>query len=481
MAADDGACTMPFRHDLSVLILESDADLQRNICEALQGQYPNLVTVPDVEAAAEVLSAREVDVLVADVSDSAAGGIPMLRRLAATQGHQMAVAIAETGDTASALEAIKLGAYQCLSRPLDSRSLLAAIDGAADEVLKRATSLDTRRRLSFAHPGKRLIGNSPAMREVFQRIQLVRGVNTNVVIRGETGTGKELVALAIHRNGPRAHGPFVKLNCGAIPKDLLESELFGHEKGSFTGALNQHVGRFEAADGGTILLDEIGDMPLELQVKLLSVLQDRELQRVGGHERIPVDVRVIAATHQDLEDAIGERQFREDLYYRLHVVRIDVPPLRERKEDIPLLVQYFLDRYRTATGRPVESVDSDAMELLMSYDYPGNVRELENFMEAAVVLCEENAITPRDLPASVQKPGEQPQRGGVVVTAGMPLEEVERLCIIETLKHTEGNKRRAAALLGISEKSVYNKLGRYNIPNDTGSDSAADGEPDMFA
>ena len=341
MAADDGACTMPFRHDLAVLILEGDADLQRNISEVLQGQYPNLVTVPDQEAATEVMRAREIDLLVADVSDGASGGISMLRRMAAAQGRQMAVAIAETGDKTNALEAIKLGAYQCLSRPLDSRSLLAAIDGAADEVLKRAASLQTRRRLSFAHPGKRLIGNGPAMREVFQRIQLVRNVNTNVVIRGETGSGKELVALAIHRNGPRARGPFVKLNCGAIPKDLLESELFGHEKGSFTGALSQHVGTFEAADGGTILLDEIGDMPLDLQVKLLSVLQDRELQRVGGHERIPVDVRVVAATHQDLEEAIGARRFRADLYYRLHVVRIDIPPLRERKEDIPLLVQYL--------------------------------------------------------------------------------------------------------------------------------------------
>ncbi len=481
MAADDGACTMPFRHDLAVLILEGDADLQRNISEVLQGQYPNLVTVPDQEAATEVMRAREIDLLVADVSDGASGGISMLRRMAAAQGRQMAVAIAETGDKTNALEAIKLGAYQCLSRPLDSRSLLAAIDGAADEVLKRAASLQTRRRLSFAHPGKRLIGNGPAMREVFQRIQLVRNVNTNVVIRGETGSGKELVALAIHRNGPRARGPFVKLNCGAIPKDLLESELFGHEKGSFTGALNQHVGTFEAADGGTILLDEIGDMPLDLQVKLLSVLQDRELQRVGGHERIPVDVRVVAATHQDLEEAIGARRFRADLYYRLHVVRIDIPPLRERKEDIPLLVQYFLDRYRTATGRPVEGVDADAMELLMSYDYPGNVRELENFIEAAVVLCEESVIAPRDLPAAVQRPSERPPRDGVVVTAGMPLEEVERLCIIETLKHTEGNKRRAAALLGISEKSVYNKLGRYNIPSDVGSDEAEDSPPDLVA
>jgi DNA-binding NtrC family response regulator len=475
MAADDGVCTMPFRRDLAVLILETDANLQRNISEALRGRYPNLVTVPDCEAALDALRSRPADLLVAEVSDAAAGGIPLLRRMAAADGCLMAVAIAETGDTVNALEAIKLGAFQCLSRPLDTRSLLTAIDGAADEVVKRQANLGTRRRISFAYQGKRLIGNGRAMQEVFQRIQMVRKVNTNVVIRGETGTGKELVAYAIHKSGPRAQAPFVKLNCGAIPKDLLESELFGHEKGAFTGALSQHVGRFEAANGGTILLDEIGDMPLELQVKLLSVLQDRELQRVGGHERIGVDVRVIAATHQDLEEAIGLRQFREDLYYRLHVVRIDVPPLRERKEDIPLLVQYFLDRHCTSTGKHVAGVDPEAMGLLMSYDYPGNVRELENFIEAAVVLCEDDVIGPDDLPPAVRKPVEKPVREGLVVTAGMPLEEVERLCIIETLKHTEGNKRRAAALLGISEKSVYNKLGRYKIPSEQ-----AEGEEEAY-
>lgn len=452
-------------HDVSVLILENDTNLQRNLSELLAEHYAYVVSASCCEDGMELLAKRHVDVLVVDVSARTACGLQLLRQALAEQSQLMAVAIAETGDSSRALEAIKLGAYQCLSRPLEARSLQQAIDGAARELLTRHSNLGARRRLSFANPGKRLIGNSSAMRDVLHRIHLVREVNSNVLIRGETGTGKELVAHAIHKNSPRAQSPFVKLNCGAIPRDLLESELFGHEKGSFTGALQQRIGRFEMADGGTILLDEIGDMPLELQVKLLSVIQDREFQRVGGHEPIGVDVRILAATHQDLEKAIDERRFREDLYYRLNVVTIDIPPLRDRKEDIPLLVHYFLDIYHRAMGRKVVGVDSEAMQLLMSYSYPGNIRELENIIEGALVLCEGGAVTPEELPPRVRRAVEEPGEP-VRVPPGTPLEEVEKLCIIETLKHTEGNKRRAASLLGISEKSVYNKLGRYKISTD---------------
>jgi DNA-binding NtrC family response regulator len=447
---------------LTVLVVEKNVDLSRNLCQVLGPAYPNTITANDSAAALQTLRSQPIDVLVADVSDQNTGGMDLLREAVAQHRHMMAVAVLEAGDTERALEALRLGVYQCLSRPLDTRSLVAAVDGAAKEILKRHVSLQTRQRLALGYGGKRLIGNSLAMREVLDKIELVRHVNCSVVIRGETGTGKELVAYAIHNSSPRARSPFVKLNCGAIPRDLLESELFGHEKGSFTGALQQHIGRFEMAHRGTILLDEIGDMPLELQVKLLGVLQDRTVQRVGGQERIPVDVRVVAATHQDLEKAIKQNRFREDLYYRLNVITIGVPPLRERKEDIPLLIQHFLDRFRRETGKDIEGVDSEAVQLLMGYDYPGNVRELENIIEGAVVFCQNHMITAAELPSTVGNGTETPV-GQVKIAVGTPLDEVERLCIIETLKHTEGNKRRAAGLLGISERSIHNKLERYHL------------------
>ena len=450
------------RSDLIVLLAERNADLRRNLEEVLRPRYPNLIAARSSDSALEMLSDRHVDVLVTDVSEGSPGGMKLLREAVAEHKHVMAVAIVETGDTQGALEAIKLGVYQCLSRPLEVHSLAGAVDGAADEIMKRHANLGSRRRLSLGLAGKRMIGNSGAMRDVFDRIELVRQVDSNVLVRGETGTGKELVAYAIHNNSARARHPFVKLNCGAIPKDLLESELFGHEKGAFTGALQQRVGLFETADHGTILLDEIGDMPLALQVKLLSVIQDRAVKRVGGREMILVDVRVIAATHQNLEKAIAEGRFRQDLYYRLNVVTINLPGLRDRKEDIPVLVEHFLAQARRETGKSVGSIDAEAMQLLMSYDYPGNVRELENIIESSVVMCQSDGIAAADLPDTVRAGGEQ-AAGEVRITVGTRLHEVERLCLIETLKHTEGNKRRAAALLGISEKSVYNKLERYSI------------------
>jgi two-component system response regulator AtoC len=450
------------RCSLTVLVVETDSDVREKLCGFLRQRYPRVLAAENCQAALEVVGENDVDVLAVDVSDEHTDGLELLRLAGNRHSHLMAVAIAETGDTQNALRAIKLGAYRCLIRPLEKTSLAEAIDGAGREVLKSHATLQTRRLLAVGQRGKRLIGNSTPMMRVFERIDLVRRVDSNVIVLGETGTGKELVAYAIHRNSSRARHPFVKLNCGAIPRDLLESELFGHEKGSFTGALQQRIGLFEQANRGTILLDEIGDMPLELQVKLLSVIQDRAVQRVGGHERIPVDVRIIAATHQDLEKATKEGRFRLDLYYRLKVVTIYVPPLRERKEDIPLLVRHFLERLAKTNERKLPSVDPDAMQLLMNYDYPGNVRELENVIESSLVLCLNGAITPEELPSCVRAAGEA-SSGELRILAGTPLEEVERLCIIETLRHTEGNKRRAAGLLGISEKSVYNKLERYKI------------------
>jgi len=431
----------------------------------LADAYGELISSSDERAAIRALREHATAILVADVSDPSADGLGLMRRLLAMRQTVMVVAVANPQDNEALLQATKLGAYQCLKRPLLRQSLRGAIDDAVAELCLRGATIHSYRRLAFAGPGKRLIGNSRSMRDVLRRINLVRRVDCNVIIRGETGTGKELVAQAIHNNSSRANEPFVKLNCGAIPKDLLESELFGHEKGAFTGALQQRIGRFEMAHKGTILLDEIGDMPLDLQVKLLSVIQDRAVQRVGGHEQIPVDVRIIAATHQNLEQAIEDSTFREDLYYRLKVVTIRVPTLRERREDIPLLALHFLKLYRHITHRAVNWIGEDAMQTIKEYDYPGNVRELENLIQSATVFCHSDTIHKENLPRPIRTITGPPAKE-IRVAAGTPLEEVERLCIIETLRYTEGNRRRAAALLGISERSVYKKLAYYNTPPD---------------
>jgi two-component system response regulator HydG len=448
--------------DVPVLVVQSGKELLSVARSTLAQAYRSVTSVSDPERGVAELDGKPFVVAVVDVSDPEVRGVAFLRRVLAERRAVMVVAVADAADNEGALRAARLGAFQCLRRPFFHMDLREAVDAATEDGLRQEASVFSRRCLSQAGPGKRLIGSGRAMRDVVGRIDMVRQVNCNVIVRGETGTGKELVARAIHENSARAAQPFVKLNCGAIPRDLLESELFGHERGAFTGAMQRRVGRFEMAHRGTILLDEIGDMPLQLQVKLLSVIQDRAVQRVGGADRIPVDVRIIAATHQDLERAIEEGRFRDDLYYRLNVVTIRVPTLRERREDIPLLARHFLKVYRHATGRPVRHIDPAAMQLLREYDYPGNVRELENFVQSAVVFCQGHTIRAENLPRPIRAAAGPPARE-FRVAAGTPLEEVERLCIIETLRHTEGNKRRAAALLGISEKSIYNKLERYNI------------------
>ncbi len=456
---------MPGRCKVPVLLFHDDAEPIKGLSSALEKDWGEVFVTSCLQTALKQLEGESPWTVLADLAGRPTGSLNLLRRLTAAGRHAVAVALAESDDYRGALKAVKLGVHQVLRKPVYRDDVLAAIEAAAADCLEQGTSTLSRRRLTFAGSGKRLLGGGPAMSQVLRRIDLVRHVDSNVIIRGDTGTGKELIARVIHNTSPRAEGPFVKLNCGAIPKDLLESELFGHEKGAFTGAMRQRIGRFEMAHRGTILLDEIGDMPLELQVKLLSVIQDRAVQRVGGHERIPVDVRIIAATHQDLEKAIEKNRFREDLYYRLKVVTIRVPNLGERREDIPLLAHHFMKVYARVTGRTVKRISSPAMQLLESYHYPGNVRELENVIQSATVFCQGETIEPKNLPNPVRSAAHQPANE-IRVPAGTPLEEVERVCIIETLKYTDGNKRQAAVLLGISEKSIYNKLERHNIPLD---------------
>jgi two-component system response regulator HydG len=451
-------------HDLTTLLVASEQDLCEKISALLGAHCHHVITSKDAGEGLNILADEKPELVVVDLSDSNDKVMRLLRASREVAPTSKVLALVAKGDMDQAVAAIKGGAYDCLVKPLEPEHLLNVAKRAIEEIeqwIHREADDNT---LGYWSDGKVIVGRSAPMREIWERIDMVRDVTSNVLIQGETGTGKELVAHAIHHTSPRADGPFVKLNCGAIPKDLLESELFGHEKGAFTGALQQRIGRFEMADGGTILLDEIGDMPADLQVKLLGVIQDRFVQRVGGHEKIPVDVRVLAATHQNLQEAIEQGDFREDLYYRLNVITIRVPALRHRREDIPLLVRHFVRLYKEQTGRDVSGVSAEAMDILRNYNYPGNVRQLENIIESCVVLCQGDKITPRDLPRDMTIDGDMGPE--FIVRPGMSLDEVERRCIIETLRYTEGNKKRAAELLGITPRSIYRKLKSYDIETD---------------
>ncbi len=448
---------------VTTLVITQDDSLRETVSALLEPHCHQVLTMGDAAKGLTALADEKPEFVVVDLTDAEEKGLRLLRASREVAPISKVLAFVDDQDMNQAVSAIKGGASDCLAKPIHADHFLEASKKAIEKIEARMRRERGLQPLGYWSDGKVIVGRSPPMKEVWDRIDMVRDVSSNVLIQGETGTGKELVAHAIHHRSPRAEGPFVKLNCGAIPKDLLESELFGHEKGAFTGALQQRIGRFEMADGGTILLDEIGDMPLDLQVKLLGVLQDRFIQRVGGHEKIPVDVRILAATHQDLKKAIEEGDFREDLFYRLNVITIDLPPLRARRQDIPLLVNHFLRIYTEQTGREVEGVTESAMKMLSQYDYPGNVRQLENIIESSVVLCQNDEVTVDELPREVTDKGQTGPE--MVFQPGMSLEDMERQCIIETLRYTGGNKKEAAEMLGITARSIYRKLKSYNIEN----------------
>jgi len=449
--------------DTRILVIEDDPQTLSYITQVLSVAYGHPLSAINAEDGLRLVKTQPVRVVFTDVYLPGMSGLDFLKAVKDFDSRSEIVLFTGQADVKQAVGAVKAGAYNYLQKPINKSTLLATAKRVMEKVNLVSENLRLRSELRGTYGKNRLIGSSAPMREVYEKIDIVKDVNSNVLIQGETGTGKELVARYIHYCSARAEESFVKLNCGAIPKDLLESELFGHEKGSFTGAVNQRIGRFEMAHHGSILLDEIGDMPLELQIKLLAVIQDRVVERIGGAKTIPVDVRIIAATHQDLGKAIKEKRFREDLFYRLNVINIHLPPLRERKEDIPLLVEYFLLQLQKRTGKKVTSVDSQAMRALMTYDYPGNVRELENIIERAVVLCRNSTIMASDLPELISGTNLKSNGNRISLTPGMALEDVEQICILETLKMVGGNKRKAAQLLKISEKSIYNKLQRYGV------------------
>jgi DNA-binding NtrC family response regulator len=393
-------------------------------------------------------------------------GLELVRRIRALPEPPAVVLMTAFGAVNTAVEAMKAGAQEYLTRPLDADELVLALDHVLEHQRLAAEARHLRARLDDRYARHNIIGTAPSMKWVFEVIDQVAPSRATVLITGESGTGKELVAAAIHQRSPRASGPFVKVHCAALAESLLESELFGHERGSFTGAIARREGRFSLADGGTLFLDEIGEISPSIQVKLLRFLQEHVFERVGGDRPIEVDVRVIAATNRDLAQRVREGKFREDLYYRLDVVSLEMPPLRDRKSDIPALAQFFFERFVRENNRALEGFSPDALELLIAHDWPGNVRELENAVERAVVMAQEPRIETRHLPPTIV-PRAAHGPDGKLTIPGATLDEIERYAILSTLEACGGSTARTAEILGISIRKVQYKLHEYTNPGKT--------------
>ncbi len=418
------------------------------------------------------LAEREVfDLAIIDIRMPKMDGIETLIRLKEISPETVILMITAYASTDTAIRAMKQGAYDYITKPFKIEEIKMTIQKALEKKSLEAENTLLRQAVEERYRWGNIIGKSDKMREVFELIEKVSPTKTNVLLSGESGTGKELVAKAVHYNSPRKNKPFIVLNCGAIPENLLESELFGHMRGAFTGAIANKRGLFEAADGGTIFLDEIGELPLPMQVKLLRVIQDREFTRVGGTDSIRVDVRIISATNKDIEEAVRKGEFREDLFYRLNVIQLKLPNLRERKEDIPLLAQHFLKVFSGELGKNIRQISPGGMKLLMKYDYPGNVRELQNMIERAVALEGSNVLTAQNLSSYVDEQHdltrseinlEIPKEG---IDLEKAVENLEKTLILKALEKTRGVKKRAAELLHINFRSMRYRLEKYQIDN----------------
>ena len=392
-----------------------------------------------------------------------ADGIDLLKDFKEASPETLVIMVSGYGSVPKAVEAMKAGAFSFIEKPVDADVLFVMLDKAAEKLQlsaeNRRLKEELRDHTSFAN----IVARSDNMRQLFHMIKSVAPTDASVLIRGENGTGKELVASAIHEYSKRKKGPFIKINCAALPSELIESELFGHKRGAFTGAVSDKTGLMELADGGSLLLDEIGEMLPSLQVKLLRVLQDREFRPVGGSRVIQPNFRLICATNVNLDAALVEGKLREDLYFRINTVTLAIPALRDRTEDILLLAEHFLDRFSGQHQRNIRAIRPDATKALLRYRWPGNVRELEHVIERAVIVAEGTDITLDDLPTAIRDAERLPNQAGFVIPPHHTLEEIEKLAILQTLERTRGNKRKAASILGVYRPTLYNKLKKYNL------------------
>ena len=453
------------RDNLPILLVVED---EKNTRDGLRRYFENkfdIYLAPDVPAAMNVLEAQPVDVMLTDLRlMGGTEGLDLLTRAQSISHPPVAVLMTAYGSEKVAVQAMKRGAYDYITKPLDLEKLDVVLTRALRSRKVESENEQLRGELDRKFGLEKLIGNSPAMVEIYDRVRQVAPTRATVLIEGESGTGKELVAQSLHRLSPRKSAPFVAVHCAALSPQLLESELFGHERGAFTGATERRLGRFEEANHGTIFLDEIGEIDAATQVKLLRALGEQAIQRVGGNATIKVDVRVIAATNKNLEALVHEGKFRDDLFYRLDVVPIHLPPLRERREDIPLLSQAFLKEFARQNDKKVTSFSPEVQDLLRRYDWPGNVRELRAALEHAVALCRGERIAVRDLPPRLTGQGSAPAASRpLAVGTDLNLEKMEQAFIHRALQATSGNITEAARLLGISRRTLHRKLNTYKI------------------
>jgi DNA-binding NtrC family response regulator len=447
-----------------VLIVEDEENERTGLAELVSAWGYRTETAKDGVEGLEKVTAWSPGIVITDMKMPRMTGIELLERVAAQPQPIAVILLTAQGNIEIAVDAMKSGAYDFIQKPVDPSRLKAILNNAARQQGTERELEVTRRKLRDSGMLGSLVGSSKKMQEIFLLIEQVAPSTASVLITGESGTGKELVARTVHDLSPRKNKPFVAINCSAIPETLIESEIFGHEKGAFTGALERRAGCFELAEEGTIFLDEIGEMPIGTQAKLLRVLEDRKLRRLGSKVETTVDVRVLAATNKHPEEAVAKGQLRNDLFYRLNVFNIEMPPLREHKEDIPELTQSLLNAMNEKHGRKTSAVSDAVMASFQSYDWPGNVRELRNLLERAVIVCEGPMIEPKHMPPGF---GHAPIRSSISdgnavrVGVGTTVEEAERLLILKTLESTHNNKTRAADILGISLKTLHNKLKEY--------------------
>ena len=463
-----------------VLIVDDESQLRRIISLMLAGHGFEVAEAESGEEAIRIADQVRPDVVLLDVNLPGADGITTLRSLL-NQNHALdCIMMTAYGTIRSAVEAMKIGAFDYLTKPFDNDELLMIVDRAIKLRKLSGEVEELRAELSARYGFNEIVGISPGLQSVFRTMMKVARVDATVLIEGESGTGKELVAHAIHSRSHRASGPFVAVNCGAVPPSLFEAEFFGYERGAFTDAREARAGRFEQAHGGSLFLDEVGELTLEAQVKLLRALQEHEVTRLGGRRAIQLDVRVIAATNIDLAAAVERKQFRDDLYWRLNVVRLVLPSLRDRREDIPLLVDHLLDRFNRELGLQVKAISPDARGLLRVYDWPGNVRELENAICSSMIMCEGGVVTVRDLPPRIRGEADKAAGLGPVenvtergITTGTLAEAVkaaterlEKMMIVSRLAEHRGNRSATADSLGISRKTLFNKMRQYELSDE---------------
>jgi len=453
-----------------ILVVDDEANARTALAELLRDEGYRVDTAADGFKALGKIEELSPDLILTDLRMPGMGGVELLERTRAREDEIIVIVMTAFGAVESAVDAMKKGAADYLTKPLNTAELFLVVNREMEHRRLRREAGSLRARLAERYSFANIIGNSPVMQTIFKTVSQVAAARASVLITGESGTGKELIAAAIHQGSPRAKGPFVKLHCAALAETILESELFGHERGAFTGAAGRRDGRLQQAQGGTLFLDEIGEISPAVQVKLLRFLQEHELERVGGNETIRVDVRIVAATNRDLKAEVARGRFREDLYYRLNVINIEMPALRDRPSDVPLLAMHFLKKYVTENAKSISGFSDESLGRIGAYAWPGNVRELENVVERAVVLCTGSLITAGDLPPQLGPTGKP---GGISIP-GSTLDEIERYAIVKTLECTGGSTTKAAEMLGMSVRKIQYKLHEFQSAPKSGTDAISD-------